>query len=461
MSPIETKILVVDDELNARQALVALLSEDGYLVKDAADGYKALGVIEQWQPDIVLTDMRMPLLDGLSLIKKIRQDYPETICIVMTAFASVDTAIDAMKAGAHDYLTKPLNFDAVELVLEKAIERLHMRRELETLREQVRPSLKRYQLIGSSPPIQELRKLIEQIAPSRATVLITGESGTGKEIIARQVHMNSNRADKPFVALHCAALPETLLEDELFGHEKGAFTGATAARPGRFEEAQGGTLFLDEIGEISPTTQVKLLRVLQERNLRRLGGRQQIELDVRLVCATNRDLEKEVAQGRFREDLYYRLNVIHIAAPPLRHRRSDISLLTNHFIARFARDNQKHIEELSAEAAELLEHYDWPGNVRELENTIERAVVLARTDRLEVDQLPQALRHSQPKSRAAKNQDLLPQVPGASLAELERYAILKTYEACGGNTKDTAQILDISQRKIQYRLNAYKQGQLK
>lgn len=461
MTSLQTKILVVDDEINARQALVSLLSEDGYLVKEAADGFKALGVIESWQPDIVLTDMRMPLLDGLSLIKKIRQDYPNIVSVVMTAFASVDTAIDAMKAGAHDYLTKPLNFDAVELVLSKATERIHMRRELEQLREQVRPVVKKHQLIGTSPPVQELRKLIEQVAPSRATVLITGESGTGKEIIARQIHQNSNRAERPFVALHCAALPETLLEDELFGHEKGAFTGATATRQGRFEEAQGGTLFLDEIGEISPTTQVKLLRVLQERSLHRLGGRQQIELDVRLVCATNRDLEKEIEEGRFREDLYYRLNVIHINSPPLRHRRSDIALLVNHFVARFARDNQKPINDLSPELIHALESYDWPGNVRELENSIERAVVLAKTPRLELEQLPSYLRQNQPKARPSKSPDMMPQIPGASLAEIERYAILKTYEACGGNTKDTAQMLDISQRKIQYRLQAYKSGLLK
>ena len=465
MSPAPViKILVVDDEINARQALVSLLSEDGYLVRDAADGYKALGVIESWSPDIILTDMRMPLMDGLSLIKKVRQDHPEILSIVMTAFASVDTAIDAMKAGAHDYLIKPLNIDAVELVLHKAAERLSMRRELDELRQQVRPGGKRHQLLGASAPMQELKRLIEQVAPSRATVLITGESGTGKEIIARQLHQLSPRADKPFIALHCAALPETLLEDELFGHEKGAFTGATATRQGRFEEAQGGTLFLDEIGEISPATQVKLLRVLQERTLNRLGGRQQIELDVRLVCATNRDLQREVEEGRFREDLYYRLNVIHISSPPLRHRRADIPLLVQHFVARFARENFKQIDALSAEAAELLERYDWPGNVRELENSIERAVVLSRGDTLEAEHLPAAMRALSPPLRPAsapKPQDAMPQVPGASLAELERYALLRTYEACGGNTKETAQILDISQRKVQYRLQAYKEGKLK
>ena len=450
------KVLVVDDELNARQTLVMLLQDVGHEVRDAADGFKALGVLQEgWVPDIVLTDLRMPLMDGLELLGKLKELDAQLPCIVMTAFASVDTAVDAMKQGADDYLTKPLNFDAVEIVVARALERGSIKRELTRLR-QAEGRERAEEIIGRSAPMRRMLELIDQVADARATVLIQGESGTGKELVARRLHRKSDRGAGPFVALHCAALPETLLESELFGHEKGAFTGATARRKGRFEEADGGTLFLDEIGDISPTTQLKLLRVLQERRFERVGGNETVSVDVRIICATHRDIRKMVEEGEFREDLYYRLNVITIQVPPLRERRDDISLLTSHLVARLARDNGRQIEEVSPETVEILERYHWPGNVRELENVLERAVVLASEGVIEPRHLSEEIKHSKPSAGALLVGGEL-KLPGATLEELERVAILRTYEGCGGNTSDTADMLGISQRKVQYRLREYRE----
>ncbi len=444
------RILVVDDEPRALDALVQLLETEDYEVRRASDGFKALGIIREWEPDILLTDWRMPVMDGITLLKKARETTTEMVCLVMTAFGSVESAVEAMKAGADDYLTKPLNFDAVTLTLERAVEKMAMRRELERLRA-ARGTEANTRIIGNSPPIKEMVSLIDQVADSRATVLVTGESGTGKELVARRIHERSSRATKPFVRLHCAALAESLLESELFGHEKGAFTGATSRRKGRFEEADGGTLFLDEIGEIPQSVQVKLLRFLQQREFERVGGNNTLEVDVRIVAATNRDLEREVEEGRFREDLYFRLNVIHIEAPPLRAKMSDIPVLARHFVVRYARENDKEIREISPEAVAQLEQYDWPGNVRELENIIERAVVLADGDRVEARHLPAGLASEE----TAIADDL--HIPGATLEELERYAILRTYEATGGSTSETADILGISVRKVQYRLRDYRE----
>ena len=445
-------ILVVDDENSARQVLCQLLRDDGHEVQEAADGFKALGVLKDWTPDIILTDLKMPLMDGISLIKKSRELYPDITCIVMTAFASVETAVQAMKSGANDYLTKPLNFDAVELVIQRSLERIEMVRELQDLREHVQKSAAS-KIIGNAAPTQQMLALIDQVAPSRATILITGESGTGKEMVARRVHDRSPRAKKPFMTIHCAALPETLLESELFGHEKGSFTGANAMRRGRFEDADGGTLFLDEIGEISPSTQVKLLRFLQTREFERVGGNQTHTVDVRIVAATNRNLEEEVRAGNFREDLYYRLNVINVESPPLRTRRSDIPVLTRFFVDRYGRENQKTIREIEPEVVHILESYDWPGNVRELENVIERAVVLAEADSIGPQHLPATLSRKHGVSRQFSD-DV--RIPGSTLEDLERLAILATYEATGGDTRETSRILDISQRKIQYKLRDYR-----
>lgn len=444
------RILVVDDEAGARDALSVLLEDEGYEVRDAPDGFKALGVLREWGCDILVTDLRMPVMDGLTLIKKAKEEFPELNCIVMTAYGSVESAVDAMKSGADDFLTKPLNFDAVELIIARSMDRIRIRRELEELREHEAGGRNGTKIYGASPPIEELKRLIDQVATSRATVLVTGESGTGKELVARQIHEKSDRSDGPFQRLHCAALAESLLESELFGHEKGAFTGANTQRKGRFETAAGGTLFLDEIGEIPQSTQVKLLRFLQEREFERVGGNETISVDVRIIAATNKSLEKEVKEGNFREDLYYRLNVIHIKTPPLRARRGDIAILANHFVAKYARQDGRKIDEIAPEALEALQTYNWPGNVRELENVVERAVVLCDTDRIERRHLPTEFGDS-PFSPGSDVR-----IPGSSLDDIERYAILRTYEATGGSTSETAEILDISVRKVQYKLKDYR-----
>jgi DNA-binding NtrC family response regulator len=450
----ERRVLIVDDEPGARQTLATLLEGEGYSVRAASDGFKALGVLKEWPCHVLLTDLRMPVMDGLTLVRKAREEHPALSCLVMTAFGTVENAVEAMKLGAEDYLTKPLNFDEVELVLRRTFERLAMQQELQLLRRRQHPLSQRTRMLGYSAPMQELVRLIEQVSTSRATVLITGESGTGKELVARLVHEKSPRAHKPFVRLHCAALSETLLESELFGHEKGSFTGATGRRQGRFEQADGGTLFLDEIAEIPQVTQVKLLRFLQQREFERVGSNKTIQVDVRIIAATNRDLEEEVKAGRFREDLYYRLNVIRIKTPPLRTRRSDIPVLVRHFAAKFAEENRKAIRDISASTLVRLESYPWPGNVRELENIIERAVVLAEGELLEERHLPSDFG----KEMFAVHDEI--RIPGSTLADIERFAILKTHEVAGGHTAQTARTLGISVRKVQYKLKEYQGGEL-
>jgi len=441
------RILVVDDEANARTALAELLREEGFDVETAADAFKALGKHEAFGPHVVVTDLKMPGMDGIELVKKLRAADDPPAVVVMTAFGAVDSAVDAMRAGAEEYLTKPLNFDELLVVLDKVLANQAMRRETVQLRKRVRDRVAPGNMVGSSPPMQRVFEIIDQVAPSRATVLITGESGTGKELVANAIHQRSPRASGPFIKLHCAALAESLLESELFGHEKGSFTGAMARKDGRFSLADGGTLFLDEIGEISPSLQVKLLRFLQEHEFERVGGTQTIQVDVRVIAATNRHLKEEVARGRFREDLYYRLNVVNIETPPLRERRSDVPAIAKFFLDRYAKENAKPIETISQQALELLVAYDWPGNVRELENAIERAVVLASGTELEARQLPAGVR---PVATAG-----IPMIPGATMAEIERFAILETMKAAGGSTSKAAEILGISARTIQYRLHEY------
>ena len=445
------RILVVDDEPNARAALAELLRDEGYSVDTASDGFKALPKLEEFAPDLLLTDLRMPGLNGIELLRKARAVDPEMAAVVMTAHGEVETAVAAMREGAADYLSKPLVFDELKIVLERALERRRLRREAGLLRERLS---KRYRLdavIGSSPAMQKVFDTVLQIAPARATVLIEGESGTGKELIAAAIHEHSPRASHPFVKLHCAALAETLLESELFGHEKGSFTGAAARRDGRFQQADGGTLFLDEIGEISPGVQVKLLRFLQEREFERVGGNQTVKVDVRIVAATNRDLKQRVKDGAFREDLYYRLNVVSIEMPPLRARPGDIPLLAAHFLRKYADENGKAITGFTDDALAGLVRYRWPGNVRELENAIERAVVVCRGDQIRSEELIPTIISADP----ARAGDLFPTVPGASMADLERYAILKTLEHVGGSTSKAAELLGISARTIQYRLREY------
>jgi two-component system response regulator HydG len=395
----------------------------------------------------VITDLDMPRMNGMELLAELRKQDNEVPVIVVTSLTDMTAAIQAMRAGATDYLTKPVDFDALGVALERALELREIRTEAQNLRRQLRErdADGLLGLLGTSPVMQKVYRVARQVASSRATVLITGESGTGKGELARSIHAIGARAAKPFVTLHCSALAESLLESELFGHEKGSFTGAERRRAGRFEQADGGTLFLDEIGEITPATQVKLLRVLQERTFERVGGNESLNVDVRVIAATNKDLTAEVQAGRFREDLYYRLNVVHIEMPPLRLRGADVVTLADHFLRKFALDNHKRIEGFTAEARAKLIGHRWPGNVRALENAIERAVVLSDGQLLVPDDLPF---EETPDSLGALR------IPGSTMAEIERYAITKTLEAIGSTTK-AADVLDISVRTIQYRLHQY------
>ncbi|HEX5042176.1 MAG TPA: sigma-54 dependent transcriptional regulator [Candidatus Polarisedimenticolaceae bacterium] len=442
------RILVVDDEVNARTALAELLRDEGYTVETAADGFKALPKLEDFAPDLVVTDLRMPGMDGLQLLKKAHERDPDCGVIVMTAYGAVDTAVAAMREGAADYVTKPVNVEELVVVIDRALERRRVVAESRNLRERLSEHQRIDNIVGSSPVMRAVLNDVLRVAPSRATVLITGESGTGKELVAAAIHQHGARASGPFVKLHCAALAETLLESELFGHERGAFTGATARRDGRFQQADGGTLFLDEIGDISPSIQIKLLRFLQEHEFQRVGGNQTIKVDVRVVAATNRDLAARVRAGEFREDLYYRLNVVSIEVPPLRSRPTDIPLLAMYFLGRYAKENGKIVTRFSEEALERLVRHRWPGNVRELENAVERAVVISQGEVVRPEDLPNTV-------TPAPQESGMPQVPGASLADLERYAILKTLEFTGGSTSRAADILGISVRKIQYKLHEY------
>ena len=443
------RILVVDDEATARNGLAKLLEQEGYVAETAEDGVAALAAISERPPALIISDLKMPNMDGMELLKQLRERGVETPTVVATAFGEVATAVAAMRAGAEDYLTKPIDFDALLLVVERTLAREELKSEAENLRRQLRARDKEglEGLLGASAAMQRVYQMVRQVAPARATVLITGESGTGKGEVARALHALGPRNSAPFVSLHCAALAESLLESELFGHEKGAFTGADKRRVGRIEQADGGTLFLDEIGEIPAATQIKLLRVLQERSFERVGGNETIKVDVRVVAATNKNLTEEVREHRFREDLYYRLNVVHVDMPPLRQRGNDVVLLAEHFLRRFARENNRRIDSFSDDARAKLVAHRWPGNVRELENAIERAVVFTEGELVEAEALP--------FDAAPASIEGGPRIPGATMAELEKHAILATLEAVGGSTSRAADMLDISARTIQYRLHEY------
>ena len=447
-SPDKGRILVVDDEASARTGLEKLLRQEGFTVRIEADGAAGLRAADEFAPDVVVTDLRMPQMDGMQLLTRLREQDRGLPVIVATAFGEVASAVAAMRAGADDYLMKPIDIDGLILAIERAMERRSLRTEAENLRRQLRErdGSGLQGLLGTSPAMQKVYRLAQQVAGSRATVLLTGESGTGKGELARAIHSLGPRAPEPFITLHCAALAESLLESELFGHEKGAFTGADRRRQGRFEQAHRGTLFLDEIGEITPAVQVKLLRVLQERAFERVGGGETIKVDVRLIAATNRDLAKDVREGRFREDLYYRLNVVHIELPPLRLRGRDSLLLAEHFLRRFVEENHAKITGFSDAARAKLTRHTWPGNVRELENAVERAVVLCDGDEIGAEHLP--------FEGAADVQGGV-RIPGSTMAEIEQHAILSTLDAVQGSTARAAEILDISVRTIQYRLHTY------
>jgi two-component system response regulator HydG len=442
-------VLIVDDEAATRSGLARLLSGEGYTVDTAESGKAALEQVAARPPAIVVTDINMPGMNGLELLAKLHESDRELPVVVATALADLGSAVTAMRAGADDFIAKPVDVDQLTLVIDRALQRRATRNEADFLRQQIRERDGEglHGMIGASAAMQKIYGVARQVAGSRATVLITGESGTGKGELARAIHALGPRAARPFVSLHCAAVPETLLESEMFGHEKGAFTGADRRRPGRFEQADGGTLFLDEVGEIPLPMQVKLLRVLQERTFERIGGNESLHADVRVIAATNRDLMAEVAAGRFREDLYYRLNVVHIEMPPLRLRGGDATILANHFLRRFAADNGKNIEAFSDEARARIASYAWPGNVRALENAIERAVVLAEGTVIGIDDLP--------LEQDARGTTSSVRIPGASMEEIEREAILKTLDACDGSTTRAAEVLGISVRTIQYRLHQY------
>ncbi|MBE0556188.1 MAG: sigma-54-dependent Fis family transcriptional regulator, partial [Proteobacteria bacterium] len=401
--------------------------------------------------DLILLDIRMTKMDGIEALGEIRKISPQVPVLIMTAYASVKTAVEALKAGAFDYLTKPLDIEELKILIDKAMDHYHLRQENLVLKERLGDRFDFARIIAASPKMKALLETLAMVAPSDATVLIMGESGTGKEVIANAIHHNSPRSGEAFIKVSCAALPETLLESELFGHEKGAFTGAVARREGRFQLAHRGTIFLDEVGEMSPALQAKLLRVLQEKEFEPLGGTRTLKVDIRVITATNRDLEREVKEGRFREDLYYRLNVVPLILPPLRERREDIPLLADHFLALFREKNRKPIKAISGKALDLLIRYDWPGNVRELENVIERAVILARDEVLVPADLPPQIRMLSGEA----GQDTFAIPSGMSLDEMERALIVKTLEETGGNRTRASEILGINRRTLQNKLKEY------
>jgi two-component system response regulator AtoC len=443
-------VLVVDDEDIMRESLTAWLQEEGFEVEAKATGAEAVEALRQRVYDAVLLDLRLPDMDGLEILKLSKKYQPNTPVLIITAYGSVDTAIKAMKQGATDYITKPFNPEELSLTLRHIMEDLRVRRENIYLKLQLEKRYDRHGIVSKSHKMERIFDLISTIADTRSTVLIQGESGTGKELIARAIHYSSNRAHHPFVSVSCAALVESLLESELFGHEKGAFTDAKFLKRGKFELADGGSLFLDEIGEISPKLQLSLLRVLQEKEFHRVGGEQPIRVDVRIIAATNRDLEKAVREGSFREDLYYRLNVISIHVPPLRERKEDIPLLVDHFIDRFNMESGKRVEGISEEALEALMEYDWPGNVRELENVIERAVIINKGGIILPGDLPPHLLKRQPHLRAASvHQSQM------TLQEVERAHILNTLEENDWNIQRTAKVLGIDRSTLYAKIKRY------
>ena len=440
------KILIVDDERVHRFMLRSLFAEWGWDAEEADDGSTAVAAVEQGPYDVILMDVRMTTMDGMEALKRIHALNPAIPVVIMTAYSSVDSAVAAIKQGAHDYLTKPLDFDRLRTTLEVA---MGHRQQEETVEEPGQPFGDDGRIIGSSAPMVALWDLIVHVAPTEATVLINGESGTGKELVASALHHKSLRSSGPCVKVNCAALAETLLESELFGHERGAFTGADRRREGRFVQAHGGTLFLDEIGETSPAMQAKLLRVLQEHELQRVGGQETIRVDVRIIVATNRDLEEEVAAGRFREDLYYRLNVVELEVPPLRDRHGDIPLLATYFLRRFADKNNRAVSGITPECMDILNRYPWPGNVRELEHCIERGVILMRGDYLDVNALPLAVQRW-----AGANEPRETGEP-STLKEAEKALILKTLEETGGNRSEAARRLQITRKTLLNKLKSY------
>jgi len=443
------RILVVEDEVNLLRVLELQLQAAEYAVEKATTGEQALPVVERGGLDLVLTDLKLPGMDGLELLSRIRGIDSSLPVVIMTAFGTVETAVEAMKAGASDYVLKPFPLDALMLTLDKALELRSLREENRRLKDELGRRYEIDNIIGRSPKMQEVFAAVMRVAESRATVLLTGESGIGKDVIARAIHHHSPRRDRPFVKINCSAIPDSLMESELFGHEKGAFTGATASRAGKFEQAGGGTVFLDEIGDVPSAIQVKLLRVLQERQFERLGSNKTITVDVRVIAATNQDLHALLEQGEFREDLYYRLNVVPITIPPLRERKQDIPLLTEHFLAKYSEETGGRVGKVTPAAIERLVGYHWPGNVRELENIIQRAMVLAQGPVIDAADI-RLDTERRPAAAAAGSIPFLPE--GLTLDRYEQELIREALRRTGGNKWQAARLLGLTRAALRYRL---------
>ena len=445
------RVVLVEDEARYRRLMTMLLSDLPLRLTEAVSGEQALELLDRHAAQLVVTDLRMPGMGGMGLLERVGERYPGLPVVVLTAYGSIESAVQAMRAGAYDYLTKPFEEETLRATVLRGLEAGRLRAAYGTLREELRSRYELGRILGRSQPLRDALALAEQVAPTRTTVLITGESGTGKELLARAIHHHSRRSDGPFVAINCAAIPATLLESELFGHERGAFTGATARRLGRFEQAAGGTLLLDELGEMEPALQVKLLRVLQERRFERLGGTGELEADARIVCATNVDLGEAVSDGRFRRDLYYRISVFPIELPPLRDRGDDVLLLAWRFVQRFAVEMGRRIERLSPSAERLLREHGWEGNVRELQNVVERAVILCQGPEIKARHLPEHLRAGRGAPASGGGRFVLPS-GGVVLEDVERDLVLQALEAARGNKTHAARLLGLTRATLRYRL---------
>ncbi len=443
------RVLIVDDEADGREALAELTGRWGYDVQTAADGTEALRRAIEWHPDIILSDLVMPNMDGLWLLRALRAELPDCPVVLLTGRGSIQIAVQAIKEGAWDFIEKPIEVSRLRIVVERALEKKETMREVQLLRRRVAALAPGTDMVGAGPAMQKVFELVKRVAASNASVVISGESGTGKEVVARAIHGLSPRRDKPFVALNCSAIPATLIESELFGAERGAFTGADQRRMGCFELAHNGTLFLDEIGELPSELQAKFLRVLEERKFRRLGGRTEVEVDVRVLCASNRDLKDEIRRGRFREDLFFRLGVFGIWLPPLKERREDIPILVHHFIEKFNAETGKRVQEVTPAAMSVLQGYAWPGNIRELRNTVERAMILADGEVLTEEHLPPEMKPGGPEAAALR----LPL--GQPLEQVERDYILASLQRNAGNKARTAEVLGISEKTLYNKLNRY------
>lgn len=458
-----SKLLVVDDDLSMREMLEVMLTSEGYDVEYAEDGARAIRMLKDKEYDLILCDIRMEPVGGLEVLRTAKHRSPRTVVIMISAFATTETAVEAMKEGAYDYIPKPFNVDEVKQTIQNALDRKTLEFEKEILGAQLKKTYHFGNIVGNSPAMMKIYKTINQVADTRANLLITGESGTGKELIARAIHENSSRREKPLTVIHCGGIPETLMESELFGHRKGAFTGAIDDKKGLFEVSDGGTVFLDEVAELTHSVQVKILRVVQEKAFKPVGETRDVEVDVRIICATNKNLEDEVIAGNFREDLYYRLNVIHVDVPPLRDRKEDLSALSQHFLEKYAGEMGKSIHKLSSYALDMLARYDFPGNIRELENMIERSVALETTNVI----LPESLALSTYKRGGKTTKESEPytfDIPptgvdlDAILSEVEQGYLMKALEMAGGVKQNAAELLGIKPDSFRYRFDKYNMG---